>query len=227
MIKVPRIIKLFSQDFENTIFPQFCINCESHLHNNEIVVCKNCLTGLVPTQLVNWADELTTGSHLDCALSAFWFDELLQNLVHKIKYNNYRKITKALVGAMVRVLESELSKLNIDALIPVPLHSVKFRERGFNQADSIAEELSLLLKVPVKYKTIKRCRWTVSQTSLDIETRRNNMDDAFIIKKKLDYSRILLIDDVLTTGATSNSCAKILKENGADWVGVMTIGTPR
>ncbi len=223
---LPKIIKKLTHDIENTIYPQFCINCESELNSKEVIVCDNCLNGLTPTQLGNWKNQLTTGNYLDCAFSAFWFDELLQNLVHKIKYDNFRKITKSLVKMMVDALQPELNELDIDCLTPVPLHKVKYRERGFNQAECIADELSKLLKIPVSSNIIKRYRWTVSQTSLDIETRRNNMDDAFVINKKLEYSRILLVDDVLTTGATSNSCANILKENDVKWVGIITIGTP-
>ena len=120
-----------------------------------------------------------------------------------------------------------LSKANIDELIPVPLHNVKKRERGFNQSEVIAKEISKIFNIPTNTSLLKRSKWTIYQTKLNTQERKTNIENAFILKEKLTNTRFAIVDDVLTTGATTNECARILKNGGAKFVGAISLATPK
>jgi ComF family protein len=115
-----------------------------------------------------------------------------------------------------------------DLIIPVPLHKGRMRERGYNQSYLISEGLSRVLNIPVKAGILIRSRYTDSQTTLSREGRIENVSGAFEIKSKhipeIEGRRILLLDDVITTGSTTESCAKTLKENGAKTVTAVSLG---
>ncbi|NOZ09096.1 MAG: ComF family protein [FCB group bacterium] len=208
------------------IYPQYCKFCEKKLSSGEIRYCRSCFEQLVPTKIGNWIKEVTTGEHLDFAYSAYWFNEVLQDCIHNSKYNGYKRLLRKVSELALSELEDAPEIMQIDVIIPVPLHKVRYRERGFNQADIIARTIGKRFHLPVKAHLLQRVVWTDSQTKLDIEGRRRNTERAFRVKGSCDGMNILLIDDVLTSGATSNSCAKELKDQGAERVGIFTIATP-
>ena len=111
-----------------------------------------------------------------------------------------------------------------DALVPVPLHPRRLRERQFNQAAILAEHLSRSSKIPVR-DLLQRTRYTGTQTLLDRKARRQNLRDAFSLRQNVDVTDLdlLLVDDVLTTGSTLDACAAILLENGARSVRALTV----
>jgi ComF family protein len=119
-----------------------------------------------------------------------------------------------------------LSGLGIDAVIPVPLHSARLRERGFNQSALLGRAISEELEIVYNENILFRKRNTVSQTKLGAEERKQNMNSAFFAKDIGGFNRFLLIDDILTTGSTLSACAEALKSKGADFVGAVTAGTP-
>ena len=114
----------------------------------------------------------------------------------------------------------------LDYLIPVPLHPVKFRDRGFNQARWIADGLGKAVQKPVRTKLMKRIKHTISQTPLDRKERLNNMKKAFTIIQDVTDKNIGIVDDVLTTGSTISSMASILKDAGAKTIVALTVATP-
>jgi ComF family protein len=114
-------------------------------------------------------------------------------------------------------LEDErVRDLSFDVIVPVPLHAARQRERGFNQAQLLAELLSARTSIPTK-PLLERIRYTTTQTALDRAERIENLHNAFRLRKKADVQalRVLLVDDVLTTGATLSECARVLKRAGA------------
>ncbi|SVE07286.1 uncharacterized protein METZ01_LOCUS460140 [marine metagenome] len=115
------------------------------------------------------------------------------------------------------------------AIIPVPLHTTKERERGFNQAEIIAKIASRHFKVPIINDLLIRIKATYSQTHLSRSKRMSNVEGAFICARKQIMGSYLLVDDVITTGFTANACAKVLSAHGATLVEVMTItrGAPQ
>jgi ComF family protein len=112
--------------------------------------------------------------------------------------------------------DSRLHECAFDAIIPVPLHPAKQRERGFNQAALLAERLAPCLDVPAR-PVLQRVRFTTTQTAFDRAERIQNLRHAFRLRRNADVRnlRVLLIDDILTTGSTLSECARVLKENGA------------
>ncbi len=212
---------------ENLLFPQFCSQCGKLLSSEETAVCRDCLDLIDSSGLGNWIMHITTRRNLDFAFSVFWFDRLLQELIHLIKYQNRTDIIQLLTDLAAHRMGDDVSSAVPNVLIPVPLHPVKYRERGFNQAELIARRFGRFLKVPVNSKILTRKHWTRSQTQLSAAERRENTRNAFAVKRPLDGKRVLLIDDVLTTGATASAGAAALKRAGASWVGILTLCTPR
>ena len=179
-----------------------------------------------PTKFGNWVQNVTNNNYLDDMRSAWFYNDILHNLIHSLKYNdraNYGFDFGVLLGE--EILDDEIG--DIDMIIPVPLHWLKKRERGYNQAFWLAKGLASIYAVPVDSSIIKRTRYTVSQTMLGSTERMVNLDGAFTINKSLNNQHILLVDDVLTTGSTISNCAKVLRENGAARVSGITCTTPR
>ena len=203
------------------IFPQFCGRCNGDLIDNNRLYCEKCIHDAISvTELGNWQQKLTHGTHIDKAYSLLWYDEMVHECVHELKYSGSIIPVSQLIDAV------KLPSIDADILIPIPLYHSRQRERGYNQAEVLANILSEKLKLSVNSKILKRKQWTSSQTKLDNHERKLNMDNKFKCSSK-PPKRILLIDDVLTTGATSDSCAQTLKDSGATWVGVITLATPR
>jgi len=215
------------KDIENVIFPQICRYCDTNLKQKEIYICYECISNVPHTEMGDWRNIVTSSEHIDFAISAFWYDDLLNDCVHKSKYNGYQKLLRIISKYAAEIIQNDLIPLNIDLLIPVPLHSTRKRERGFNQAQIISESFSNYYKIPSDSKILKRNSWTDSQTSMNISERKENISNVFKLHNKPEKHTIAVIDDVLTTGATSNECCRILKEGGAEKVGVITLATPK
>ena len=161
---------------------------------------------------------------MESAFSGWYFDDVLQQIIHTLKYDEKRSVVGArLLASMLR---AEIETLTLDAVVPIPLHSAKLRQRGFNHSASIAALLAHELGIEYVPNLLRRSRNTVSQTTLSLEERKENVSRAFISGELGDHERILVVDDILTTGATVSSSAVTLKEAGARFVAVMTVGTP-
>ncbi|MCL0088986.1 ComF family protein [Dehalococcoidia bacterium] len=139
---------------------------------------------------------------------------MARDAVHHLKYRNLKALARPLAKLMAEYLES--NPLPTDILVAVPLHSKRVRQRGYNQSDLLAEELSHLIDLPTASGSLVRLRNTPSQVSLGAEARRSNVQGAFRCKNQVCQGKgVLLVDDVCTTGATLNACALALKEAGA------------
>jgi ComF family protein len=152
-------------------------------------------------------------------------DTRLQSLLHALKYRNKPEIG-FLLGQRLgrRLLKTDWIK-DVDCLIPVPLSNAKLQKRGYNQSQSIADGLADVLQLPVDSKSICRIKNTLSQTTMSVADRVKNVKDAFGVKNPsgLANKHIILIDDVLTTGATLESCAnQIMKETEVK-ISILTI----
>ena len=108
------------------------------------------------------------------------------------------------------------------ALMAIPLHKIKQRDRGFNQAELIAEQLSTRWNLPVLKNKLHRRKYTSTQTQLNIDQRQKNMEMAFIANTPIPEA-VLLVDDTLTTGSTANACVKVLRDKGCRWVGIFPL----
>jgi competence protein ComFC len=155
--------------------------------------------------------------HFDTAVAAYRGRGIVREIIHNFKYRRQIYLRHLVARWLRAALDDErLRGRRFDVIVPVPLHSTRQRERGFNQASLLAELLSAEISVPSK-PLLERIRYTTTQTALDRAERMENLRNAFRLRKSAnvrDFS-VLLVDDVLTTGSTLSECARVLKCAGA------------
>ena len=236
------IVKSFCEIYlKNLIYPNHikCIFCGEELTENSIFdTCMDCYNSLpfITHACLRCGDQISEnndGVCLTChrqnyffnqARSTFMFQDEVLYLVHKIKYNSKNYSINALAHYLSQTYAT--TKWNIDYITYVPLHKDKEKLRGFNQSQLLAEELSKIINVPCLNLCFKVVNNT-SQTTLNHEDRRKNVLDNF--KFNSEYSKtikdknILIIDDIFTTGATTNEISKILKNHHIKDCYVLTI----
>jgi competence protein ComFC len=155
--------------------------------------------------------------HFDAAVSAYRGRGIVREIIHEFKYGRQIHLRRLVARWLYAALEDErLRGRRFDIIVPVPLHATRRRERGFNQASLLAALLSAQTSISSK-PLLERIRYTTTQTALDRSERMENLHNAFRLRKNADVRglRVLLIDDVLTTGSTLSECARVLKRAGA------------
>lgn len=209
------------RDFSSLLFPILCPACNTSLCKGEKDLCIKCAYDLPYTDFHLYpenplAKQFWGRVPLHSAMALLYFQKAskTQNLIHQLKYRNQPQVGIFLgrkIGA--QLLSSETGK-DINLLIPVPLHPRKEKSRGYNQSECIAKGISDILKVPVCSKILLRTMVTESQTKKDRYKRFENMNQAFRIKgpELLKGKHVLLVDDVITTGATIEACALALQQ---------------
>jgi len=193
--------------------PPFCHSCGRHLDKKNLAknICPACLR---------------QKTHFDRAFSPCVYDGIIKELIHEFKYRNKDHLGAPLSRLMIDFIrEYNLPIDCLDFIMPVPLHKTRFREREFNQAQILAEAISKEFKKPSLTDVLLRHRHTRTQTDLKTQERLGNVKGSFSINRLEDITgrNILLVDDVLTTGATSSEAAGVLKEAGANIVFVLTL----
>ncbi len=234
-----KINSLFNS-INNIIAPPLCLICDSVIEEKSTItdhICNKCYH-LLPPPLPPRVILERVCSHFpnaDFFVDAFsLYDsgtnkEYLQ-LIHLIKYTKYRKFGFFLgkeLGKRIIEARSEPEKF-FDLIVPVPIHCVRKRERGFNQAEVIGSAISQTTGIPLKNSILKRIRYTTSQTSLSLEQRKQNVANVFVVEgnpTQLKGKSIILVDDVLTTGSTLYHCGKKLIEAGAKDIAVAVLTT--
>jgi competence protein ComFC len=158
---------------------------------------------------------LSWQAEIDGIRSPFRFDGVIRQAIHELKYRNLR----ALVGLLAQLLNHYLINNPVpgEVLVPVPLHSKRLRERGYNQSRLLAQQLGKLANLPVVDDCLVRQRHAPPQArTFTVDERRSNVADAFSCRdRRLEGKQVLLIDDVSTSGATLDACARALKQAGA------------
>src|SRR6184192_2054669 len=155
--------------------------------------------------------------HFDAAVAAYRSRGIVRQIIHDFKYGRQIHLRHLVTRWLTAALDDpRLRGGRFDVIIPVPLHPARKRERGFNQASLLAELLSAQISIQSQ-PLLERIRYTTTQTALDRTERMENLHNAFRLRKNTNVRdlRVLLIDDVLTTGSTLNECARILKGAGA------------
>jgi len=163
--------------------------------------------------------------HFSAARSAVVANGVVLEAIHRYKYQRQLWFEPFLADLLVREAGPALTAQKWDCLVPVPLHPTKKREREFNQAERLAAHLSAATKIPVNAIWLRRVLPTSTQTRLTREQRVANIRGAFVMtsRHRLNGERIVLLDDVFTTGATASACAKVLQAGGAGEVCVWTL----
>lgn len=181
-------------------------------------------TALIPFDIPCGECRLTRRPYGVCR-SAGVYDGPLKQCIHSFKYEGRRELAEVLGRFMAECADRELAEAEYDALVPVPLHRDRLRERGFNQALLLARELAKRRGSPVAPDVLARDRGTLSQSTLSRRERLKNVRGAFAVGERgaVRGMRFLVIDDVYTTGATADECARILMKAGARAVDILTL----
>lgn len=217
---------LWITDFINLFFPNNCSVCGNSLVSQEEVICTGCQFKLPRTNFhfepENPIARIFWGRvNLKTATSFLFFNKggNVQHLVHQLKYKGKKNVGRYLGKLIGYELIQSPVFASVDLIVPVPLHPKKERLRGFNQSLIIAEGLSESLQKPLSKNNLERLIHTSTQTKKSRYSRWENVKDVFGIKapEKFAGKHILLVDDVLTTGATIEACAqKILEIEGTN-----------
>lgn len=201
----PSLARSWQEQLIGVFLPDFCALCERLGE----VLCPECRQLLRPAQ--------PDPSHL----ALYVFDSPVKGLIHRLKYDGEFWLLRVF-AAEARL---RLAGIEVDALVPVPLHLRRLKERGFNQANLLARSWAKLLGVPVARDALRRVVDTPSQTGLDKRSRLENLAGAFVATGAAQVLRktILLVDDVRTTGATLDTAARELRRAGAKKVLTATV----
>lgn len=219
-------------DVLSLLYPRLCRVCEGPLLDEEPFVCLSCLT-LMPkfsaSESERQAVERLFYGRLpfDFVTALFAFDKKgrVQKVIHGIKYHNLPEMAFWIGQILGEQMLMAHSYWPADVLVPVPLHPKRLRRRGYNQSTWFARGLSEKLGLPVREDLLVRTVNTRSQTGLNKTRRWENVREAFLCPASAQDLRIVLIDDVLTTGATLEACGKTLLKAGARSINIAVMAS--
>jgi competence protein ComFC len=196
-----------------------CLDCQAKAPRITPPFCERCsepFSGAISSDF-ECANCAHRRLYFEAAVAVYRSRGVVRHVIHQFKYGHQMHLCRPVGEWLCTALYDErLSRRQFDMIVPVPLHPARQRERGFNQAGLLAKLLSERISVPVK-PLLQRTRYTTTQTAFDRSERMENLRGAFRLRRKADVRgwRVLLVDDVLTTGATLSECARVLKKAGA------------
>jgi ComF family protein len=224
--------KLLS-DFISLFYPNVCLNCSEGLAEKEEFICTSCFYKLPKTDYHNFPNnalykafygrvEIQAGA----AFCYYTKGSVLQDLVYEVKYKGKKELGVRLGGWYGQELKGVSPFSELDYIVPVPLHPKKLKRRGYNQSACFAEGLSQVMKVPVLVNGLKRIKDTETQTNKSRFSRWENVKDVFEAENKelLQGKNVLIVDDIITTGATMEACIHALNAAQVKSVSVASIG---
>ena len=209
------------------LFPNFtCLVCRDELNTPQNPhICEVCTAELpVNTEPITLRDT-KQDQHFNEAYAAFKYEDPIVGLVLRLKYNAEKDIAEALAPFLAGMFVQE--KLAADVIVPVPLSQKRHKERSYNQAFLVAQFVAEYIKTPIAPDALVRIKATEAQKKMTVEQRAENLKNAFAIQnaEAIKGKRVLLIDDVFTSGSTVNECARVLRSAGAGDVNVLTIAS--
>ena len=206
-------------NFLQLFYPRLCLHCDNRLTESEQYLCLHCFCELPRTHYHRRIDnpvlKLFTGFFSINEIATFLFFERegkVQKLVHSFKYFGNKQLAKYLGKIAALEMKTDGIFHHVDMLVPVPLHPKKERKRGYNQAEWIAKGVEQVYHCPVRTDVLHRNIDTVTQTRKTIYERHLNVEEIFSLKNvdALEGKHLLLIDDVITSGATLRACIQVL-----------------
>lgn len=188
-----------------------CMGCGAASGLERDWLCEDCRQALADRWI--GAIQPPEGGLIDGAACAFRYGGPAGGVVRSLKYRGARKLAEPMGRHMAQAFDA-LRPTFIDLVVPVPMHPKRLKQRGCNQAELLGRQVALNLELPYM-DALERTRNTRQQARLSGEERLNNLEDAFALRGDVAGRRVLLVDDVWTTGATANACARTLLEGGA------------
>jgi competence protein ComFC len=239
-------LKRFYYSALNLFFPLRCLICGKDIsqyktmplceeHQSKVKLTDKPFCAICSKKLVSeMAVETICNScrdakwHFDRSFSATLYTDVMQELVHLYKYRMRHYLAAPFAALMVKFMENYIDPKKIDIAVPVPLHWRRYLYRGFNQAYEMLRRLNRKYSMKVSRGNLRRIRYTTPQVGLPPDERKENILGAFKVINPDEFKgkNILLIDDVFTTGATMDECARVLKEAGALTVTGFTLTQP-
>ena len=226
-------MRVYWKSFLSLFFPRVCFNCSEPLVEQEEILCLHCNLKIERTNYHKQKDnplwlDLSTMTTLDEAHALFKYQKksISRKLIHNLKYKNQKKLGKTLGIWMAQEMLNRLDT-KYDAIVPVPLHPRRQRQRGYNQAEELAMGIQSVLGFSIETNWIKRTRYTKSQTQKVRLKRWEGTDSLYALEKGADVKskKLLIVDDVITTGSTISQMANVLLTQGVQSVSVACLAT--
>lgn len=219
------------------IYPKKCPVCHEILEDPAEQICRKCLRKLVfvgKCYCLKCGKPMTDNTDFcrECAgrkraftqgRSILVYDDLMRESIIKYKYGRRVEYGDFYAKLMCKLAGKQILFWDPDLIVPVPMHDRKRRVRGFNQAEYLARRISKEMGIPFSDRAVKKVKATSSQKKLNAKERSRNLEKAFEVCEDIDGLKILVIDDVYTTGSTMEEIASVLSEKGAEKVYFLTI----
>ncbi|PQJ76367.1 ComF family protein [Polaribacter glomeratus] len=221
------------KDLFHLFYPKLCVVCEDNLVENETTICTLCRHDLPLTNFTDYKENKVTQTFygrilIEKAFSLLFYRKKgsTQKLIHDLKYKGNEEIGVFFGDWLGEILKENNEFATIDYIIPVPLHPKKLRERGYNQVTRFGKTLSKHLEIEYLENYLIRISSTKTQTFKARFERFNNIETKFLLTNPsfFDHKNILLIDDVITTGATLEACAKEFLKSKNCTINILTMG---
>ena len=215
------------KDFLSLIYPKLCLGCNNILLANQNSICSSCLIELSTVSVANKSlNFFSINEYFSITYLYSYNNPLVKELIYALKYKGQYRLGKLLGVELAKVLVNKGMSTKIDAIVPVPIHKSKRRKRGYNQSFYIAKGVAEVLKVPLREIVIKTTRGN-TQTNKKRYDRWLNVNDSFdLVESSIDKNdHILIVDDVITTGATMESCAQAIFKMGIKKISVACLAS--
>ena len=226
-------------------YPRSCLHCKRNLNNSrELYICEDCnrqipyvnefhcircgaAIGPYSTSMAKEGCPVCKGKclHFDTMTAAAHYDGVMKTLIHQFKYARQKFLFRILNDVVITQKNLKEIVPDIDVIVPVPLYWLKKMYRGFNQSELLSLGIQRYFSKPISANNLCRIKNTESQTHLSKSQRQANIHNAFFVKypRSFQGKKVLLVDDVLTTGVTASECSKKLKESGARCVHLLVL----
>ncbi|MCI7814497.1 MAG: ComF family protein [Lachnospiraceae bacterium] len=199
--------------------PDLCASCRENIKKISEPRCKKCGRPIrVPEK--EFCGDCEEKPHLyEEGMALYLYEGEVRKAVHRLKFQNQRVYGEIFGKAMAEAFEEKIKKWGVEAVIPVPMYKKKQRKRGYNQAELLAREVAQRLELPLLCDLVVRTRDTKPQKELTGKERENNLKKAFLmVDDAVKLRKILIVDDIYTTGSTVDAMADVLKRHGVEAV---------
>lgn len=227
------LIKLLRHTATAIFLPHYCLLCR--LTETQLGLCTSCIRDLPwqeivcplcaqpMTENILCADCLQQDIFYDQIIAPLRYEYTIRYLISQFKFHERLVCANLLSDLFIQHINNRTHFIKPDLLIPVPLHTSRLRERGFNQALEMSKRFARILNIPLQRSLLYKKQASAAQSSLDFKSRKKNIKNRFELKHAVTGKHIAIVDDVVTTGSTANEIAKLLKQNGATRVSVWAI----